>query len=112
MESPPWSASLNHRIGPRHLEIEAHQVIIGEVVPAAAGVMELLLNVARERGVGDFLTGHLPPVSDLLELFPGHLGTSSGDPLVAAAKLLVCVLREAVAKDALLGGHLARRHLI
>ena len=86
-------------------------LLVREVVPAAAGVVLALLDVAGERQLVDFLAGELPAVGELLELLARHAGASLSRSRRSAAQLAVAVAREALAEDPALRGELADRGL-
>src|ERR1051326_3118144 len=74
---------------------EHGELLVREVVPAAAGVVLALLDVAGERHLADLLAGDLPAIGELLELLARGGGVLLGNPVVGAAELAAAVGRAA-----------------
>src|SRR3954452_13711320 len=90
--------SCHHHAFAHQLPDEAGEIFVREVVPAAAGVVFGLLDVAGQGGVTHFLAGELPLVGQLLELLARGGGAFADEPMVAGAQLAVSIAGEAAAE--------------
>src|SRR5947209_3146057 len=81
---------------------EAREFFIGEVVPAAAGVVLFLLHVARDRQLIDDLARELPAIGKVFELLARHARAAFVQPRVAAPQASIAVAMKSLAEDAAL----------